>query len=78
MAVVFDGVGYMKRLRDAGIPQEQAEAHAQAVREYVMLELVTRTDLQLALDNLAMKLTIRLGLMLAAGLSIIAALQRLH
>ena len=50
-----------------------------------MAELVTRNDLATAIDGLrrdmenqTLRLTVRLGLMLAAGLSIIAALQRLH
>jgi hypothetical protein len=33
MAYAFDTLGYAKRLRDAGISQEQAEAHAEAARE---------------------------------------------
>jgi hypothetical protein len=43
-----------------------------------MRELVSREDLQLALDNLALRLTVRVGVMIAAGISILAALQRLH
>ena len=31
-----------------GIPQEQAEAHAEAAREFIMVELVTRQDLDTA------------------------------
>jgi hypothetical protein len=42
----FDTLGYSKRLRDAGVPQPQAEAHAEAAREFVMAELVTKTDIQ--------------------------------
>jgi hypothetical protein len=64
----FDTLGYAKRLRDAGIPQIQAEAHAEAAREFVMGELVTKTDLALSLDNLKLALTVRLGALLAAAL----------
>src|SRR5579885_1604484 len=45
MAFAFDSLGYAKKLRDAGVPQDQAEAHAEAAREFVMTELVTRHDL---------------------------------
>jgi len=69
MAYAFDTLGYAKRLRDAGISQEQAEAHAEAAREFVMGELVTRADLQTAMDNLSLRLTLRLGVMLATGLA---------
>ncbi len=45
MAHALDTLGYAKRLRDAGIPVEQAEAHAEAAREFIMAELVTKPDL---------------------------------
>lgn len=69
MAYAFDTLGYAKRLRDAGISQGQAEAHAEAAREFVMGELVTRSDLQAAMDTLSLRLTLRLGVMLATGLA---------
>ena len=76
MVYAFDTLGYAKRLRDAGISQQQAEAHAEAAREFVMGELVTRADLQVvkadlqaALDTLSLRLTLRLGAMLATGLA---------
>jgi hypothetical protein len=62
-------LGYAKRLRDAGISQGQAEAHAEAAREFVMGELVTKVDLQAAMDTLSLRLTLRLGVMLATGLA---------
>ncbi len=50
-----------------------------------MAELVTRNDLNTAIDGLrreienqTLRITVRMGVMLAAGLSILAALQRLH
>ena len=50
-----------------------------------MAELVTRNDLYTAIDRLrreienqTLRITIRMGVMLAAGLSILAAIQRLH
>ena len=45
MAYTFDSLGYAKRLRDSGVPQDQAEAHAEAARDFIMAELVTKTDL---------------------------------
>lgn len=77
MAYAFDTLGYAKRLRNAGISQEQAEAHAEAAREFVMGELVTRSDLQAAMDTLSLRLTLRLGVMLAAGLATLAAIIKL-
>jgi len=45
MAYAFDTLGYAKRLRDAGVASEEAEAHAEAARDFIMTELVTRSDL---------------------------------
>ncbi len=43
-----------------------------------MLDLVTKSELREALDTQTLRLSVRLGIMLAAGLSILAAIQRLH
>ena len=42
-----------------------------------MGELVTKQDLGLALDNATLKLTVRRGAMLAAGIALLAALLKL-
>ena len=78
MAFAFDSLSYAKHPRDHGVPQDQAEAHAEAARQFVMAELVTKLDLQLALDNLALRLTVRTGVMIAAGLTILGAVLKLH
>jgi hypothetical protein len=44
MAFAFDTLGYAKRLRDKGIPADQAEAHAEATRDFIMVELATKQD----------------------------------
>lgn len=94
-AYAFDTLSYAKRLRDAGIAQQHAEAHAEAAREFVMGELATKADLlavkadlqamkadlQAAMDTLSLRLTLRLGVMLATGLAtsvgLIAAIIKL-
>jgi hypothetical protein len=50
MAYIFDSLGYAKRLRDGGVPRDQAEAHAEAARDFIMVELATKNDL-LAIKN---------------------------
>lgn len=52
MAYTFDSLGYAKRLRDGGVPQDQAEAHAEAARDFIMPELVTKGDLLAAEQRL--------------------------
>jgi len=84
MVYAPDTLAYSKRLRENGVPQEQAEAHAEAVREFVMADLATRTDLQALsahfdakLDNLSLRLTVRLGTMLVVGLGALATILKL-
>ena len=78
MAFTFDSLSYAKHLRDGGVPQQQAEAHAEAKRMFVMNELVTKEDLRGALETQTLRLTVRMGVMLAAGLTILGAVLKLH
>jgi hypothetical protein len=84
MAFAFDTLGYSKHLQDAVVPRPQAEAHAEAVRDFIMRELVTKDDLnagvgnlQSGIENAKSSLTIRLGSMIGAGIAALAVLQRL-
>jgi hypothetical protein len=77
MVYVLDTLAYAKRLQTSGVPKEQAEAHAESVRDFVMIGLVTKQDLSLALDNLKLSLTVRLGAMLFLAVGGLAALLKL-
>jgi hypothetical protein len=84
MAYTFDSLGYAKRLRDRGVPNDQAEAHAEAARDFIMPELATKTDLlateqrlQNAMDTLALRLTVRLGAMIVVAIGALATLLKL-
>jgi Protein of unknown function (DUF1640) len=124
VAYAFDTLGYSKRLREAGVSNDQAEAHAEAAREFIMTELVNRQDLlatkldlqaeigtlrtdvgilrtdvgslrtelrseagtlrtainalEARIDTQTLRLTVRLGGMVVAGIGALALLQRLH
>lgn len=43
--MAIDTLGYAQRLREAGVDQKQAEAHATAVRDFIMTEIATKADL---------------------------------
>jgi hypothetical protein len=45
VALAFDTLGYAKRLRDGGVSPDQAEAHAEAARDFIMVQLATKADL---------------------------------
>ena len=44
--MAFDTLTYARRLREVGVPQEQAEAHAEALAAAVTETLATKHDLQ--------------------------------
>ncbi len=79
---VFDTLGYARFLREGGISQRDAETHTEAAKQFIMADLVTKEDLGSALEMQALRLSVRIGVMLAAGLSlmtaIIGTLIRLH
>jgi hypothetical protein len=77
MVFALDTLGYARHLRDRGVPSNQAEAHAEAARDFIMAELVTKTDLEAALDRLTLRMTVRFGVMLVAGLGTLATVLKL-
>jgi hypothetical protein len=77
MVFAFDTLSFARHLREHGVPQDQAEAHAEAARQFIMAELVTKQDLTLALDNLKLSLTVRLGAMLFLAIGALAAILKL-
>ena len=50
------------------MPIDQAEAHAEAARDFIMTELVTKLDLEAALDRVTLRMTMRFGVLWIAGL----------
>lgn len=42
----FDTLSYARHLKEHGVPDTQAEAHAEAARQFIMSELVTGTQFQ--------------------------------
>src|ERR1043166_4202516 len=116
MAYTFDSLGYAKRLRDGGVPQDQAEVHAEAARDFIMAELATKSDLlavkqelqteirtsiadvridlgdlrtsigelrnniaglDTRIDTQTLRLTVRLGAMLAVAIAALATIMKL-
>jgi hypothetical protein len=75
---------FVQSTRTERVPQEQAEAHAEATRDFIMVELATKSDLQLALapieakiDDLSLRLTVRLGTMLVVAIGALATILKL-
>ena len=109
-SITFDTLVYAKKLKQAGVPEEQAEVHAEALAVIIDEKLATKRDLKeleislkrdmkasevslkrdmkelevsLKRDMIELELrlkhdlTLRLGAMLATGITIIALLVTL-
>ena len=80
----FDSLGYFEKLKSAGFTEEQARVQATALREVIEERLATKADLvQLEerltheMQTLELRMTLKLGAMLAASVALVAALVKL-
>jgi argininosuccinate lyase len=80
--LVLDTLAYSKKLKEAGFTEKQAEVQAEALAEVINERVATkrdiddlRRDMHEMEERLASKLTIRLGGMLVAGISVLCVLN---
>jgi hypothetical protein len=90
-SAIFDTHAFVKRLTAAGMPEPQAEILAEESTRLVGEQVATKQDIALVRADLDLlraditameqrikdQLTIRLGVMLAAAIAIVAALVKL-
>ncbi|MCX8017667.1 MAG: CCDC90 family protein [Rhodocyclaceae bacterium] len=79
--ITFDTLKYAKKLKQAGFSEEQAEAQASALAEAVSeIDVATKRDidnLKNELQKLELRLTLKMGALITAGIGIVAALQKI-
>lgn len=75
--IAFDTLAYAKKLKAAGVPENQAEIQAEAFAEIIEERLATKQDLKELELRLKRDLTLRLGGMMAASIAIVATLVKL-
>ena len=90
-AITFDSLGYFEKLKNAGFTEEQAKVQANALREIIEERLATKADLvqleerltneirkmESEMQKLELRMTLKLGAMLAASVAIVATLVKL-
>jgi hypothetical protein len=59
--MAFDTLSYARRLKASGFSDQQAETLADATKELVTDQMVTKSFLESELDKLSMRLTIRMA-----------------
>ncbi len=82
-SITFDTLKFSKKLKEAGVPDIQADVQAEAMAELVEERLTTKQDLQMMeselkheIRTMEMRLTIRLGSMMVVAVGVIAALVK--
>ncbi|MBF0607427.1 MAG: DUF1640 domain-containing protein [Candidatus Magnetobacterium sp. LHC-1] len=89
--LIFDTHAYVKKLKAVGFTEEQAEVQAAALSELIEEGLATKRDLKELeislkrevelirrdMKELELRLSIRLGTIMAAGIAAIAVLMKL-
>ena len=50
--MTIDALSYVKRLESAGVPRQQAEAHAEAMRDEIAPQVATKIDLETSISLL--------------------------
>ena len=82
--ITFDTLKFAERLEKAGLTREQASAFAEAQKdvfsEALDTQIATKSDivrLENRIEQMELKLTIKLGALIAASIGIVAALVKL-
>lgn len=71
--LTFDTHKFIKRLTEAGMPLGQAEILADEQTKLIDERLVTKDDLKM----MELRLTMKLGALIAAGIGIVATVTKL-
>jgi len=76
-SAIFDTLAYAKKLKAAGFTEQQAEVQAEAIFEIIDEKLATKRDLRELEERLTNKLTIRMGSMMIAAVTLLAVLIKI-
>ena len=83
-ALAFDTYAAVKKLKEAGFTEQQAEAQTALLMDVIAGELATKRDIEALraelkhdMKELELRLTIKLGAMLALAIGAVATLVKL-
>lgn len=73
MTLTFDTLAYANKLKAVGVPEKQAEVHAEAIAELIVDHLATKQDLK----ELELRMVIKLGGMIIGSMTLLVVLLKL-
>lgn len=68
---VFNAITYANKLKEAGMATRIADIEAEQMSDLINNDLVTKTFLASELSKLELKLTIKLGAIMVAGMGVL-------
>ena len=84
MTVALDTPRFAQRLEQAGVSREQAVVHAELARDMVLADVSNKADLGVlkreidgSLREIELRMTVKIGAIVAAAVAVIAAIQKL-
>jgi len=73
MTLTFDTLAYANKLKAVGVPEKQAEVHAEAIAELIVDHLATKQDLK----ELELRMVIKLGGIVVGSMILLIILLKL-
>ena len=81
----FDAIKYIGELKEAGVPEKQAEVHLRILHEVIESNLATKrdieelkTELKRDIKELEQRMTIKLGGLIVVTIGILVALSNIN
>ncbi len=77
----FDAIKYIGELREAGVPEKQAEVHLRILHEVIESNLATKRDIQELkrdIKELEQRIIIKLGALIVVTIGILVALSNIQ
>lgn len=71
-AIIFDSLAYVKKMKEAGFANKQAEVQAKPLRGLTEVQIATKIDLR----DLEKGIIIRLGAIISASIAITVTLVK--
>lgn len=72
-SLIFDTFQYVKKLRDAGFTDRQAEVQAETIKELLEEQIATKRDLR----EMESRIILKVGAMIAASIAVTATLVKI-
>ena len=83
MTYAFDTLTFTQRVEQVGVGRGQAVAHAELARDMILADTATKADLtelkkdiEASLRELELRMTVKIGAIIGAAVTVITALQK--